>query len=248
MGYRMPRPTNMRVKQGFLPTGWTVRTAGYRSYEGKPIWRLFHGKMETGLYDDRDIAIRAAWRDAGRWLKSDLRRPELALGTPDALRSRWREDIARLKGARKAAGGKKRKASGKTESGYRPCACRDCMETVIGGPGAMCWECEEAGCEPNKECQAEGAYGGGAEWTRPSGGKKRMAPVSDLGFVREALARYGAFLDDTAHIVTRDGKRTSVLATIKNKCLRFEGDSGNLLFTGGLMGFSVANFVENFWY
>lgn len=53
-----------------------------------------------------------------------------------------------------------------TESSYRPCACRDCFETAIGEPGAMCHECEEAGCEPDSECQAPGAYGG--EETDPS--------------------------------------------------------------------------------
>ena len=46
------------------------------------------------------------------------------------------------------------------ESGSRPCACRDCFETAIGGPGAMCHECEDAGCPGDRECQASGAYGG----------------------------------------------------------------------------------------
>lgn len=46
------------------------------------------------------------------------------------------------------------------ESGYRPCACRDCMEIAIGTEGAFCWECEEGGCEIGTECQAESAYGG----------------------------------------------------------------------------------------
>lgn len=39
------------------------------------------------------------------------------------------------------------------ESGYRPCACRDCMEIAIGEPGAFCIECEDAGCEGDGECQ-----------------------------------------------------------------------------------------------
>jgi hypothetical protein len=46
------------------------------------------------------------------------------------------------------------------EAGNRPCFCRDCMEIAIGPPGELCWECREADCEPNKECQAPGAYGG----------------------------------------------------------------------------------------
>jgi hypothetical protein len=53
------------------------------------------------------------------------------------------------------------------ESGYRPCACRDCFEIAIGEPGAYCHECDDAGCpgyqgQPgmSQECQAPGAYGG----------------------------------------------------------------------------------------
>jgi hypothetical protein len=48
----------------------------------------------------------------------------------------------------------------KTDSGYRPCACRDCMEIAIGEAGALCHHCEDAGCDPNRECQAVTAYGG----------------------------------------------------------------------------------------
>lgn len=45
--------------------------------------------------------------------------------------------------------------------GYRNCACRDCFEIAIGRPGAMCHECETAGCELGEhECDAPGAYGG----------------------------------------------------------------------------------------
>lgn len=46
-------------------------------------------------------------------------------------------------------------------SGYTDCACRDCFDTAIGTPGkAMCWACEEAGCEANDgECQRSDAYG-----------------------------------------------------------------------------------------
>lgn len=45
--------------------------------------------------------------------------------------------------------------------GYVPCACRDCLETAIGEPGALCGEpgalcgeCEDAGCELERECLA----------------------------------------------------------------------------------------------
>lgn len=47
--------------------------------------------------------------------------------------------------------------------GYVPCACRDCFEIAIGTPGAMCHECEDTGCAPDRECQAAEAYGGEAE-------------------------------------------------------------------------------------
>jgi hypothetical protein len=56
------------------------------------------------------------------------------------------------------------------QSGYVPCACRDCMEVAIQGPGeakAYCAACEAAGCPDcqgvpgmSRECQAPGAYGG----------------------------------------------------------------------------------------
>jgi hypothetical protein len=48
-------------------------------------------------------------------------------------------------------------------SGYRPCACRDCFEIAIGNAGAMCHECEDAGCPGDRECLAAGAYGGEPE-------------------------------------------------------------------------------------
>jgi hypothetical protein len=50
-----------------------------------------------------------------------------------------------------------------TGSGYRPCACRDCMEVAIGDAGSMCHHCVDAGCDSNRECQAAGAYGGEPE-------------------------------------------------------------------------------------
>jgi hypothetical protein len=52
-------------------------------------------------------------------------------------------------------------------AGYRPCACRDCFETAIGGPGSYCHTCAKAGCDDyqglermSQECQAPSAYGG----------------------------------------------------------------------------------------
>jgi hypothetical protein len=41
-------------------------------------------------------------------------------------------------------------------SGYIMCTCRDCFEIGIDG---MCWECEEAGCDLDSECQRLEAYG-----------------------------------------------------------------------------------------
>jgi hypothetical protein len=61
----------------------------------------------------------------------------------------------------------------RVESGYRPCACRDCFEIAIGEPGALCHACVSAGCEacdcadpeprpgfrcPHGECRSVSAY------------------------------------------------------------------------------------------
>ena len=48
-------------------------------------------------------------------------------------------------------------------SGYTPCKCRDCFEIAVSNDTTipeMCWECIEAGCEPDSECQSPSAYGG----------------------------------------------------------------------------------------
>ncbi len=57
-----------------------------------------------------------------------------------------------------------------TQSGYVPCACRDCMEIAIQSRGekkAYCAACQAAGCPDcqdvagmSQECLAPGAYGG----------------------------------------------------------------------------------------
>jgi hypothetical protein len=57
------------------------------------------------------------------------------------------------------------------KSGYVCCDCRDCFLTAIAddmSKGAMCGDCLEAGCEPNSDCQADGAYDG-AELNESSG-------------------------------------------------------------------------------
>jgi len=103
----------MRVKESLLPRGYSLRTAGYRTSWGTPIWKLWHGKyIEVGMYDDRDVAIKAAWRDAGRWHSLDLRKPEQAGRKPNVVRSEWLEDVTRLRAARKHTrlGGKRRHA------------------------------------------------------------------------------------------------------------------------------------------
>lgn len=38
------------------------------------------------------------------------------------------------------------------QSGYVTCDCRDCMEIAIGVPGALCHACDDAGCDPEREC------------------------------------------------------------------------------------------------
>ncbi len=40
------------------------------------------------------------------------------------------------------------------ESAYRTCSCRYCSEIAIGTAGAICGDCEEAGCTPG-ECERE---------------------------------------------------------------------------------------------
>lgn len=47
-------------------------------------------------------------------------------------------------------------------SGYRPCACADCPDLVVGIIGDLCSECEEAGCTfgEGDSCQRDDAYGG----------------------------------------------------------------------------------------
>lgn len=59
------------------------------------------------------------------------------------------------------------------QSGYAPCACRDCMDTTMSSDMAqpeLCAECADAGCEihvgseptiwhPGVECQRDDAYG-----------------------------------------------------------------------------------------
>lgn len=56
------------------------------------------------------------------------------------------------------------------QSGYTPCACRDCMDTTVSSDTAkpeLCSECAEAGCDSWSsreglsafECQRDDAYG-----------------------------------------------------------------------------------------
>jgi len=51
-------------------------------------------------------------------------------------------------------------------NGYIHCACRDCFEITIGGPGTFCWQCVKHGCHDyqgiggmSQECQRPDAYG-----------------------------------------------------------------------------------------
>lgn len=54
------------------------------------------------------------------------------------------------------------------QSGYTPCACRDCMDTTMPSDMTkpeLCSECEDAGCEPGQsesdayDCLRDDAYG-----------------------------------------------------------------------------------------
>jgi hypothetical protein len=70
----------------------------------------------------------------------------------------------------------------------------------------------------------------------------------DLNFAREALARYGAGLDDADYIVTGGGKVTHVRAIVRRGRLRFEGDGSGLLFSGPPTIAAVDAFVQRYWY
>lgn len=81
------------------------------------------------------------------------------------------------------------------------------------------------------------------------GGKRRGGSGGDLGFVRDALARYGATLDEAAHIVRRDGKPTAARVEVKGGRLRVVGEApAGLLFSGSPTAAAVASFVERFWF
>lgn len=47
------------------------------------------------------------------------------------------------------------------QSGYTPCACRDCMDATVSSDmrkPELCSECAQAGCADYVECQREDAY------------------------------------------------------------------------------------------
>lgn len=65
-------------------------------------------------------------------------------------------------------------------SGAYPCGCRDCFDVAIGEAGALCHECEAAGCVAAEwdeqrgdvargvefDCQRDDAYEGGESCSR----------------------------------------------------------------------------------
>ena len=84
-------------------------------------------------------------------------------------------------------------------SGYTHCACRDCFETTVSNDMAspdLCHDCEDAGCEPDEECQSPHAYGGELE---PA--TRYMVIVGNVGTVYDgdspdlAWATYEAYCD-----------------------------------------------------
>ncbi len=66
-------------------------------------------------------------------------------------------------------------------SGYVNCGCRDCFEVTVGEPGEFCTDCEEAGCEEDSECCADGAYGTDTAWTFCDKCKTHIDPDADNG-------------------------------------------------------------------
>lgn len=62
-----------------------------------------------------------------------------------------------------------------------------------------------------------------------------------------ALGLYGATLNEDGFIC-RNGKTCFVKPVIKKGRLRFEGQDGNLIASGGVTEKWVCQFVENFWF
>lgn len=101
-------------------------------------------------------------------------------------------------------------------SGYIHCSCGTCFETTIGEPGALCSDCEEAGCEPGQECRVlpepEPDRSG---WTSPAQEADRKAQVGQfaipLGNALQDLGR--ALLEGKAKalqvVVNPDGTFTA---------------------------------------
>lgn len=50
---------------------------------------------------------------------------------------------------------RERRACQQVSVGYVPCACPTCFETAIGEHGAMCWLCEESGCDGKSDCSKD---------------------------------------------------------------------------------------------
>lgn len=107
----------------------------------KPLWN-------KPTYARLLAAVNAGGEDAGRAYLSTLVRPGADI---DAMAATATQVLAA------------RTSAPLEPSGYRPCACRDCMEIAIGEPGAMCHACDDAGCHGERECLAAGAYGGEVE-------------------------------------------------------------------------------------
>ena len=69
-----------------------------------------------------------------------------------------------------------------------------------------------------------------------------------MDFIEEALAAYGATLQDGV-IVTKKGVKTTVRAVVKNNRLRFESmQTKQLLFSGPMNEQAVHAFVKSFWF
>lgn len=65
--------------------------------------------------------------------------------------------------------------------------------------------------------------------------------------INNALALYGASLDDNNYIV-KGPKSLGVKAVVKGKRLRFESSNGVLIASGPITEKFVSSFVEKFWY
>lgn len=73
---------------------------------------------------------------------------------------------------------KQEEATSGERVGYRPCACHPCMDCVVGIPGDLCADCDDASCSATEraECEREDAYDSGEHADCYTGDCETFAP------------------------------------------------------------------------